>query len=197
MPFYATYIGHIQNGIFETWDECKKEINKKPKYKKFSTLKEAEHFHKFGPFGTDEIFETCVYTDGSCKKNGSEHATGGYGIYFGKDDPRNVSKKLDGHVTNNIAELTAIVECLKLVGNERIGLYTDSQYGILCCTTYGEKCKKKKWDSSILNVDLVKEAYTLLQEKSNVKLIHVNAHTLKCDEHSIGNREADKLATEV
>ena len=142
MPFYATYIGHIQHGIYETWDECKKEINKKPKYKKFNTLKEAEHFHKFGPFGTDEIFDNCVYTDGSCKKNGSENATGGYGIYFGKDDPRNVSKKLEGSVTNNIAELTAILECLKLLGDERTGLYTDSQYGILCCTTYGEKCKK-------------------------------------------------------
>ena len=195
MPYYATYIGHIQNGIFETWDECKKEINKKPKYKKFATLQEAEHFHKFGPFGTDEIFETCVYTDGSCRNNGSANATGGYGIYFGKDDPRNVSERLTGNVTNNIAELTAIIECLKRLGDERVGLYTDSQYSILCCTTYGEKCKKKKWDSLIPNVSLVKEAYTLMQEKPNVKLVHINAQTLKCDEHSIGNREADRLAT--
>jgi len=30
MPYYATYIGHIQNGIFESWEECKKEIYKKP-----------------------------------------------------------------------------------------------------------------------------------------------------------------------
>ena len=78
MPFYATYIGHIQNGTFETWEECKKEINKKPKYKKFNTLQEAEHFNKYGPFGTSEIFESCVYTDGSCKNNGSATSSGGY-----------------------------------------------------------------------------------------------------------------------
>lgn len=195
MPYYATYSGHIQNGIFETWDECKKEIHKKLKYKKFNTLEEAEHFHKFGPFGTDEIFESYVYTDGSCKKNGSESATGGYGIYFGEDDPRNVSEKLHGKVTNNIAELTAVIECLKRIGTEKIGIYTDSQYAILCCTTYGEKCKKKKWDESIPNVELVREAYTSMQAHPNATLVHVTAHTLKCDEHSHGNRQADLLAT--
>jgi ribonuclease HI len=195
MPFYATYIGHIENGVFETWDACKKEIHKTPKYKKFATLEEAQHFNKFGPFGTDEIFDYCVYTDGSCKHNGADHASGGYGIYFGKNDPRNVSKKLTGHVTNNIAELTAIIECIKLLDDKKIAIYTDSQYSILCCTTYGEKCKKKKWDPSIPNVDLVKEAYTLLSSRPNIKLVHINAHTLKCDEHSNGNREADLLAT--
>jgi hypothetical protein len=36
MPYYATYTGHIQNGIFTTWDDCKKEIHidvrKKPQH---------------------------------------------------------------------------------------------------------------------------------------------------------------------
>jgi len=195
MPFYATYTGHIQNGVFETWEECKKEIYKKPKYKKFTTLEEAQHFNKFGPFGTDEVFDYCVYTDGSCKKNGSSDATGGYGIYFDKDDPRNVSKRILGKVTNNVAELIAIIECIKIVGNTHVGIYTDSQYAILCCTTYGEKCEKKKWPSDIPNVDLVREAYNLCKSNPTVKLVHVNAHTLKCDEHSNGNREADLLAT--
>lgn len=195
MPYYATYIGHIQNGIFESWEECKKEIYKKPKYKKFNTLEEAQHFNKFGPFGTDESFDICIYTDGSCKKNGKESATGGYGIYFGKDDPRNVSQKLQGKVTNNIAELTAVIECLKRIGGEKVGIYTDSQYAILCCTTYGGKCKKKKWDATIPNVELVQEAYTAMQAHPNATLVHVTAHTLKCDEHSNGNREADLLAT--
>lgn len=195
MPFYATFTGHIHNGIFETWDECKKEIHKKPKYKKFATLEEAQHFHKFGPFGTDEIFDYCVYTDGSCKQNGKDSAIGGYGIYFGPGDERNVSRRLEGRVTNNIAELTALIECMKIVHGQRVGIYTDSQYGILCCTTYGEKCKKKKWDESIPNVALVREGYELLQTNPDIKLVHVTAHTLKCDEHSNGNREADLLAT--
>jgi ribonuclease HI len=195
MPFYATYTGHIRNEIFESWEECKKEIHKTPKYKKFATLKEAQHFHTYGPFGTDEIFDTCVYTDGACKKNGAKDAVGGYGIFFGKEDPRNVSQRLEGKVTNNLAELTAIIECLKRVQGQRVGIYTDSQYAILCCTTYGEKCKKKKWDSTIPNVELVREGYTLLSANPSIKLIHVTAHTLQCDAHSVGNREADLLAT--
>jgi ribonuclease HI len=187
MPFYATYTGHIQNGTFTTWEECKKEIFKKPKYKKFDTLEEAQHFNTYGPFGTDETFDYCVYTDGSCKST-----NGGYGIYFGKDDSRNVSCRLNG-ITNNIAELTAVIECMKLLGPEKIGIYTDSQYAILCCTSYGEKCSKKKWPD-IPNLELVKEGYTLLQDRKNITLVHVTAHTLKCDVHSIGNREADLLA---
>ena len=188
MPFYAIYTGHIQNNIFESWEECKKEIYKKPKYKKFDTLEEAKHFQMYGPFGTDKIFDYCVYTDGSCKDY-----IGGYGIYFGKDDPRNVSKKITGKATNNIAELVAVIECMKLIGDETVGIYTDSQYAILCCTTYGEKCKHKKWED-IPNADLVREGYTLHQSKPNITFVHVNAHTLKCDQHSIGNREADLLS---
>lgn len=187
MPFYATYTGHIQNGVFTTWEECKNEIHKKPKYKKFDTLEQAQHFNTFGPFGTDEVFDYCVYTDGSCRKEAS-----GYGIYFGKDDPRNVSMRLEG-ATNNVAELTAVIECAKRIGSEKVGIYTDSQYAILCCTTYGEKCAKKKW-VDIPNCDLVREGYTLFQQKRNLTLVHVNAHTLKCDVHSNGNREADLLA---
>ena len=47
MPYYATYTGHIQNGIFTTWEDCKKEIHKKPKYKKFKTYAEAEEYHEY------------------------------------------------------------------------------------------------------------------------------------------------------
>ena len=62
MPYYATYTGHIQNGIFTTWDDCKKEIHKKPKYKKFKTYAEAEEFHKNGPtYVTDQPASETAY----------------------------------------------------------------------------------------------------------------------------------------
>ena len=194
MPFYSIYTGHIKNEIFTSWDECKKEIHKKPKYKKFATFQEAEQFHKHGPFTTEGDFDLCVYTDGSCQNNGKNNSTGGYGIYFGENDPSNVSCRIQG-ATNNIAELMAIIEAIKILkGDDRtIGIYTDSQYSILCCTTYGEKCKKKNW-KDVPNAELVQEGYTLMQAHPNIKLIHVTAHTLKQDIHSIGNREADKLA---
>ena len=196
MPFYAIYTGHIQSGVYETWEECKREI-KTPKYKKFDTLEEAKHFQTYGPFATSEIFDMCVYTDGSCKHNGKDNAVGGIGIYFGENDSRNVSKQIHADkMTNNIAELTAIMECLSLVPKDvKVGIYTDSQYAILCCTTYGDKCAKKKW-KDVPNGDLVKKVYELYK-LSTCTLVHVNAHTLKCDVHSNGNREADRLANVV
>ena len=36
-----------------------------------------------------------------------------YGVYFGPDDPRNISERLEGSLqTNNRAELTAILKAL-------------------------------------------------------------------------------------
>ena len=64
-----------------------------------------------------------VFTDGACRMNGSVNAKAGIGVYFGKDDQRNVSKPLQnlwvkgrGNIsnkikqTNNTAELSAVVE---------------------------------------------------------------------------------------
>ena len=42
-----------------------------------------------------------VYTDGACIHNGKPNAKAGMGVYFGKDDPRNLSKRVDGKQTNN------------------------------------------------------------------------------------------------
>ena len=44
-----------------------------------------------------------VYTDGACSRNGTKNACAGIGIYFGKNDPRNVSRRLIGKQTNNIS----------------------------------------------------------------------------------------------
>ena len=204
MPYYATYTGHIQNGIFTTWDDCKKEIHKKPKYKKFKTYAEAEEFHKNGPTYIDEtpsnenVYDIIVYTDGACSRNGTKNATAGYGIYFSENNPLNCSVRLTtGKLTNNVAELTAVIEAIKMVANKykKIGIYTDSKYSMLCAKSFGDKCVKKGWPKDIPNVELVKELHTLVKQYS-VTLLHVAAHTEKEDVHSIGNREADRLATQ-
>ena len=58
---------------------------------------------------------TTIYTDGACTGNGTENARAGYGVYFGKDDPRNVAAPLEGELqTNNRAELQAILVALQL-----------------------------------------------------------------------------------
>jgi len=186
--------------VFETWDECRREIHKKPKFKKFATRAEAEAFQQHGPFGeASTSFDRVVYTDGGCIRNGKAGAVGGYGIYFGPDDPRNVSARLEGKATNNIAELTAVIKAIELVQADidaglSVGVYTDSTYAMLCCGTYGAKCAAKGWAGDIPNVELVQRAYTLA---ANVELVHVAAHTGGADAHSLGNAAADALATQA
>jgi len=202
MPFYATYVGHIKNGVFETWDECRAEINKKPKYKKFATKAEAERFNREGPFAAPEgAFDLAVYTDGACRKNGKAGAVAGYGIYFGEGDARNVSARITTKATNNIAELTAVLRTLQILEKEfaagkRCAVYTDSTYAILCCGSYGERCEKKKWPEDVPNLELLKETYALSKKYAGaLAFVHVAAHTEGTDAHSIGNRHADRLAT--
>ena len=191
MPFYALYTGHIHNQIFTTWDECKQEIHKKPKYKKFNTLEEAQRFQKIGPFGTDEDFDDYVYTDGSAINLQGEFYSG-FGVYYG--DERDISVYL-GKNTNNVAELSAIQYALQYCDpSKKTAIYSDSTYALLCCTSYGDKCLKKKWPD-MPNRDLVRSTYELYQSKKDrVTLVHVSAHTLRNDQHSLGNKEADRLA---
>lgn len=145
-----------------------------------------------------------VYTDGACSKNGYKNAKAGYGIYFGEKDPRNVSKKIVGKQTNNVAELTAVIEAYYIIKEDasngiKICIVTDSDYVLKCVGSYGEKCFKNDWNSlnknkkPIPNIELLKEAY-LSYKDSGIEFMHIEAHTNKQDIHSIGNREADKLA---
>jgi len=87
-----------------------------------------------------------------------------------------------------------VIRAMQLVPDKKAGIYTDSVYAILCCTTYGDKCAKKGWPADIPNMDLVRQAHTLKQS-GNVTIMHVSAHTGATDVHSVGNHNADQLAT--
>ena len=142
-----------------------------------------------------------VYTDGACSNNGSKYAQSGIGIFFGINDKRNVSKRIEGKQTNNTAEISAIIETYKIIepdinANKKITIVSDSEYAIKCVTSYGKKCYDKKWNLEIPNKELVKQCYELYKDKQNVNFIHCRAHTNKTDVHSIGNDYADKLANE-
>jgi ribonuclease HI len=140
-----------------------------------------------------------VYTDGSCSNNGKQNAIAGIGIYFGENDSRNVSQLIDGKQTNNTAELTAILHLYTIVKDDilsgkKIAIVSDSEYAIRCVTTYGKKCEDEGWEKDIPNKELVMKLYQLYKNKTNVKFLHIMAHTDKTDIHSIGNDGADKLA---
>lgn len=195
---YAIYSGR-QKGVFYTWEECKKHTIgfKGAIFKKFSNLQDAERFAKYGTTTTSKIL---VYTDGACSRNGTNSAVAGIGIYFSKDDPRNISRRIIGKQTNNIAELTAILEVSHILKKEiengcNIEICTDSKYSLLCLSTYGDKQHKLNWTKDIPNRELVKDVYNTYKKYPNVTFRYVPAHTNRDDPDSIGNYEADKLAT--
>lgn len=227
MVFYAVANGK-KIGIFLNWNDCNDSVKgyKNALYKKFNTKEEADHFIKINynttyddkvqnPNQITSLFETItskkadtyiefnpdyyVYTDGACCNNGKHNAVAGIGIFFGINDTRNVSKKIDGKQTNNTAELSAIIETYYIIENDvmngkKIGIVTDSKYAIRCVSTYGEKCYKKHWNVDIPNKELVKMAYEMYKDKLNIQFIHIKAHTNNTDIHSFGNDNADKLA---
>lgn len=143
-----------------------------------------------------------VYTDGACSNNGKNNASSGIGIFFGIDDHRNISKKIEGKQTNNMAELTAIIEAYYIIKDDifagkNITIVSDSKYAIGCVSSYGEKCYQKGWNIDMPNKELVRTAYELYKDKPNIQFIHIKAHTNNTDIHSFGNDHADKLANKA
>lgn len=201
------------------------------KYKKFSTKEEAEQYIQGSQLqnadADTDIYDNnintdtnadinddkdadadtwtpdyYVYTDGSCSHNGRANATAGIGIFFGTNDVRNVSQRVDGKQTNNVAELSAVIQAYSIiekdiVANKKVAIVSDSEYSLRCVSSYGEKCAKGGWKESIPNCDLVKTAYELYKDKTNVRFIHIKAHTNNTDIHSFGNANADRLANEA
>lgn len=136
-----------------------------------------------------------VYTDGSTLNNGSPNATGGYGVFFGDKNIPPINVRLNavepiGRITNNIAELMAIIAACKylLHNNLKAVIYTDSMLSIDIIT------KKKQAHK---NLELVREAQTLIHELTDGKyncLIYTPAHTKGQRRQDIGNEIADLLS---
>ncbi|KAG8879367.1 hypothetical protein FRB98_005685, partial [Tulasnella sp. 332] len=57
------------------------------------------------PIPWDKTHWTVVYTDGASQGNGRPGARAGVGVWYGVNDPRNVSERCPGDQTNNRAEL--------------------------------------------------------------------------------------------
>lgn len=148
-----------------------------------------------------------VYTDGSCINNGKKNASGGYGVFFGDNDKKNISTRMEGKTTNNKAELQAILESLKVIKNlkQKYFIVSDSKYSINCVTKWNKNWIKNNWKTSkgtdVSNKDII-QGILKLMEVVDVEYIHVNSHkTPPTNKNSIeykhwyGNHMADKLAT--
>ena len=237
--YYVVLNGRVP-GIYNTWKECNRQVfkYKNAKYKSFKHLNQAEEYYNTETINKvhnnksdnkldtkrdksnslDKIDKTIqyIYTDGACSNNGRKNATAGYGVYISENNPNNISERVVGKQTNNVAEVLAIIKALELIknntkllttsnnnkdkNNDNITqwvIVTDSKYALRYATTLGEKYNKENWKTDIPNKKLVKQLYLLTQDVKkykNVEFQKVEAHTGKQDNHSLGNEQADKLA---
>ncbi len=157
-----------------------------------------------------------IFTDGAVPNNQIQgNRKGGVGVFFGNDDPRNISWGIketnEIKVTNQVCELYACVKGLEtIVSTEKIGkrdiiIYTDSMYIVNTITEWAKKWEKNNWKKAdnkpIQNIELVKKLYYLARNLK-VGFKHVKAHTSPPNKDSddyfewFGNYMADKLAVQ-
>ena len=135
--------------------------------------------------------EITIYTDGACSGN---PGPGGWGaiLMFG-DTKKEISGGLD-NTTNNVMELTAVIESLKILKRPcKVDLYSDSAYVVnafLQKWIYG--WIKKNWKTAgndpVKNKELWQELYVL------TKIHDVTFHKVKGHADNEFNNRCDELA---
>ena len=140
-----------------------------------------------------------IYTDGACSGN---PGPGGWGaiLMFG-----NIKKEISGgsaNTTNNIMELTAVIQALKLLKRPcKVNLYSDSAYVI---NAFEQKWiygwLKNNWRTSnkepVKNKELWEELYSLTKihdvRFNKVKGHSTNEYNNRCDELAVSESQKYK-----
>lgn len=143
-----------------------------------------------------------IYTDGGCRGNGKENSIGGYGavlIYNGRI--KEIKKGFRG-TTNNIMELTAVIDALEMLNEPcDVVLYSDSAYVVNSINNkWIDNWINNDWKTSnnkdVKNIDLWFKLITLLK-RHKVQFVKVKGHSdnkynNRCDE--LANKAMDVLS---
>lgn len=196
MPkWYA--VRHGQRGrVYATWPECEAAVKgvSGVRYKSFATRDDADAFAAgtLAPATSDPAGTLVVHTDGACTANGTDNARAGYGVFFGKDDPRNLSRALEGPVqTNNRAELMGAIAALEALDpGTAVEIRTDSTYVCLGYTTWMPGWTRRGWQG-VKNRDLWERLVAAAERvgRSKITFTHIRGHA-----GIPGNEAADALA---
>ena len=196
--YYAVRVGN-QPGIYNTWDECKAQVDgfPKAKYKKFKTLEEAEVFIDGGEIkskimDSDEDIknlkdtEAIAYVDGSFSL---EEFMYSYGVVFitnktKEDYYARGNDKVLAEMRNVSGELKGAMVAMEIAIEKNIEkLYLHYDYmGI-------EEWAMGTWKTNKDGTKKYKEYYDSIKDKLKVIFIKVPAH-----EGIKYNEEADRLA---
>ena len=136
--------------------------------------------------------DTGIFTDGSSRPN---PGPGGWGAVYARQG-RMVEER-HGHedwTTNNRMELTAMIAGLEMApAREPVTVYSDSQLVVNTLTKWAKGWESRGWkrkEGEISNLDLVQQAWALVQAKPNVRIEWIRAH-----DGSRWNEYADALST--
>jgi len=139
-----------------------------------------------------------IYIDGSCRPT---NRFGSYGILIIDDKGnRTTLTGTQEDVTNNIMELTALIEALKYIHNNEldkkyeIEIFCDSQYVVKGATEWWEKWKINNFQTStgpVKNLDLWKDLEEL-RAKVKATLTWVKGHA-----ENVRHNEIDRIVYDL
>ena len=134
-----------------------------------------------------------IYTDGACRGNPGE---GGWGSLL---KCGNYEKEIKGYAeltTNNIMELTAVIESLKILKkSSNIVIVTDSTYVKNGITEWIFNWKNKGWKTANKKPVKNKELWQELDQESQKH--QIKWEWIKGHSGHFGNEKADQLANEA
>ncbi len=136
--------------------------------------------------------ESGVFTDGSCLGN---PGPGGWGaVRVEEGEVLTESRGTDPQTTNNRMELEAMIAGLEMVSPEEpVDIYSDSRLVVNTLTGWAAGWEKRGWRRSagpVKNLELVRRAYELAQERPLARIRWIRAH-----DGSRWNEYADALAS--
>lgn len=138
-----------------------------------------------------------IYTDGACRGNGKENAIGGFGIVLEYNGIRKEIKKAFKNTTNNIMELSAVIEALSMLKEPcEVMLHSDSAYVVNAINqNWLRGWQRNGWKTSakepVKNRELWESLIKLI-EYHKVTFIKVKGHS----DNEFNNR-CDELANEA
>ena len=188
--FYAVRNGKI-NGVYESWDECKKQVMgfKGARYKGFETREEAVAFVRGDDEKPKAHEETVAYVDGSYNIKTGEYSYGVVILHNGEEITMNKAfsdKDMAAmrNVAGEIMGASCAMEWARENGVSEIGIYYDYQGIESWCT--GEWKTNKEGTSNY--AELYKEIS---------KTVKVNFHKVKGHSGDKYNDMADRLAKDA
>ncbi len=133
-----------------------------------------------------------LYTDGACSNNQSDTNIGGWGTVLEHGDTIKTLYGGKANTTNNIMEMTSIIEGLKALKSKaiKINIYSDSAYVVNCFNQqWYVKWRMNGWINStkkpVENKDLWIELIELVESFEDITFYKVKGHL------TVGTKEFD------